>query len=282
MKKLTTEIVIAQFKETHADKFDYSLVEYINDRKKVKIICSLHGVFESTPSNHKRGAECSFCKGKFKTQKSIIEDFKKVHGDKYNYDLVVFSKVKIKVKIICSLHGVFEQEPSIHIIKIGCPTCAGKNTNTKSVIKQFKKTHGDKFDYSLVDYVNSETPVKIICSVHGIFKQRVTHHRRGVSCPSCSPCGFRPKDKAILYYVKINAFDKVAYKIGITNNSVEQRFRGDIKKVTILKTWSFESGRKCFEREQEILKRFKFAKYTGIDLLISGNTELFDRDVFAL
>ena len=37
--KLTQEQIINQFREKHGNKYDYSLVEYINSRTKVKIKC---------------------------------------------------------------------------------------------------------------------------------------------------------------------------------------------------------------------------------------------------
>ena len=48
-----------------------------------------------------------------------------------------------------------------------------------------KKIHGDKYDYSLVNYINNKTKVEIICSEHGIFKQRPTDHLNGCGCPIC-------------------------------------------------------------------------------------------------
>lgn len=44
-KRLTTEEFIKEAKETHGDKYDYSLVDYKSSRKKIKIICPKHGVF---------------------------------------------------------------------------------------------------------------------------------------------------------------------------------------------------------------------------------------------
>ena len=41
-----------------------------------------------------------------------------------------------------------------------------ENTKTEKFICKAKNIHGDKYDYSLVDYVNRETPVCIICKTH--------------------------------------------------------------------------------------------------------------------
>ncbi|WP_085977548.1 hypothetical protein [Runella slithyformis] len=53
------------------------------------------------------------------------------------------------------------------------------------VINAFRKTHGDKYDYSLVGYKNSTTKIKVICSTHGIFEVAPTHHKKGVGCRKC-------------------------------------------------------------------------------------------------
>jgi hypothetical protein len=53
-------------------------------------------------------------------------------------------------------------------------------------LKKVKKTHGDKYDYSKVNYVNGTTKVIIICPIHGEFTQTPSRHWRGCGCPKCS------------------------------------------------------------------------------------------------
>ena len=89
---------------------------------------------------------------------------------------------RTKVYITCSLHGGFLQ--SLHKQGKGCPECADKTLTTKESIADFRKVHGDRYDYSKVDYVNSKTKVSIICPVHG--EQRPSGHKRGLGCPSCA------------------------------------------------------------------------------------------------
>lgn len=59
-----------------------------------------------------------------------------------------------------------------------------KQTNTE-VIATFRKVHGDKYDYSLLDYKNSSTKIKVICSTHGMFEVAPEHHKKGVGCRKC-------------------------------------------------------------------------------------------------
>ena len=66
-KKLTQEAVLLQFKEKHGDRYDYSLVVYNNNRTKLDIICSEHGIFEQTSKNHGgKGYGCPKCGAKRK------------------------------------------------------------------------------------------------------------------------------------------------------------------------------------------------------------------------
>ena len=125
---------------------------------------------------------------KKKTIEEFISDSIKVHGNTYDYSLVNYIDNNTKVKIICPLHGVFEQRPVVHInSKCGCPDCTNNKKMTKeSFIKKAKEIHGGRYDYSLVEYVNSLTPVTIICKEHGPFKQSPNNHiSKKNNCPNC-------------------------------------------------------------------------------------------------
>lgn len=60
-KRLTTSNFIVRSRNTHQDKYDYTLVNYVNSHTKVQIICPVHGEFEQLPTNHIRGAGCKQC-----------------------------------------------------------------------------------------------------------------------------------------------------------------------------------------------------------------------------
>lgn len=60
-KKLTTEIFIQRARAVHGDKYDYSKVEYVNNRTKVCITCPKHGDFCLTPESHWHGNGCLEC-----------------------------------------------------------------------------------------------------------------------------------------------------------------------------------------------------------------------------
>ena len=184
-RKATLEEFIEKAQLVHGDKYDYSLVEYNNAITKIKINCEKHGVFEQTPNKHLRGQTCPKCNGMNKTTNEFIDQAKLVHGDKYDYSLVEYVKAHELVKIVCAKHGIFNQTPSRHLLKLGCLKCANKNVTTEEFIEKAKLVHGDKYDYSLVDYIGSKKRVKIICSTHGVFEQMPNNHLNGSNCLKC-------------------------------------------------------------------------------------------------
>jgi hypothetical protein len=188
MKKMTIEEFIEKARKIHGDKYDYSLVEYKNNQTKIKIICPEHGIIEQTPNSHLRH-KCFKCStDKLLSNKiEFIEKARKIHGDKYDYSLVKYEGSHKKIKIICSIHGIFEQMPYTHLIGSGCNNCFAKNkcNSNEEFIKKAKEVHGNKYDYSLIKYENVTKKMKIICEKHGPFEQSASYHLRGIGCPMC-------------------------------------------------------------------------------------------------
>lgn len=186
-KKLTTDEFIEKAVQVHNYKFDYSKSKYINSKTKIDIICLQHGVFKQVAAMHLTGQGCPKCNGKSKTTEDIINEFNKIHGDRYNYLFVKYKGAYDKVKISCSIHGVFEQTPNDHLGGHGCSKCGkSENLTTKIFIKKSEIVHDHKFDYSLSDYKNINTKVKIICPIHGIFEQIPKVHMNGFGCKNCN------------------------------------------------------------------------------------------------
>lgn len=196
-KRNTTKQFIERAKEKHGERYDYSLVDYKRGKDKVEIICPTHGVFKQTAFDHLQGYGCSKCgvEKSSKTRSYATEDFiklsKEVHGEKYNYSLTNYVSSKTNVVIICPTHGTFTQRPSHHLGGSGCKKC-GKERNRKSTrigktgfITRADSVHSHKYDYSLVEYVNANTKVKIVCPEHGVFEQTPSGHLQGRGCFKC-------------------------------------------------------------------------------------------------
>jgi hypothetical protein len=125
------------------------------------------------------------------TTETVIKKFKEVHGEFYDYSKVNFIKTTEKVCIICAKHGEFWQEPYSHIKGRGCPMC-GKNKKslsktytTNEFIEKSKTIHGNKYDYSKVEYINSKKKVIITCPIHGDFLIEPNAFLMGRGCNKC-------------------------------------------------------------------------------------------------
>ena len=124
-----------------------------------------------------------------KTKEKFVEEAITVHGDKYDYSLVNYKNNGTKITIICKIHGEFNQQPRHHLHGSGCPTCYGtKLLNNHEFINYAKIIHGDKYDYSKVQYIGANKKIKIKCKKHDfIFEQKPNNHlslKQG--CPLCS------------------------------------------------------------------------------------------------
>ncbi len=122
---------------------------------------------------------------------TFIEKARVVHGNRYDYRAVKYVASRIKVKIKCLKHGIFEQTPNSHLMGRGCPTCAdvariaAKKDTTETFIAKAKRVHGKTYSYANVQYVSSSTDISITCKIHGDFKQRPNNHLSGQGCSAC-------------------------------------------------------------------------------------------------
>lgn len=128
---------------------------------------------------------------KRKTNEQFINELRSIYGDKYDYSQVKYVNSHCKVKLICPIHGEFEQRPNDLLNGHSCQKCS-RNIVTKknrvrfdSFIKIAKSIHPD-FEYDENSYLCMGEKVRIKCPIHGWFEQRAIDHIRGHSCPKCS------------------------------------------------------------------------------------------------
>lgn len=187
MQKLTTEEFVNRARAVHGNTYDYSLVQYEGMEIPVKIICRRHGEFKQTPNNHLHGHGCSICtriEGRKLSLSEFIQKAQCVHGGKYDYSEVMYVNSKTNVRIVCPVHGVFEQTPNKHLQGQGCPKCQSNYALTKeSFIEKANAVHHGIYDYSKVEYINSMTKVCIIDPDYGEFWQKPNAHLRGEGHP---------------------------------------------------------------------------------------------------
>ena len=128
-----------------------------------------------------------------KTLAEFVANARKVHGDKYDYSKAVYLGTHTKLCIVCPKHGDFWQEPNNHISgRSICPKCSYEQlaelnrSNNDAFITKARTVHGDKYDYSQVEYKHNEKKVRIICPEHGPFLQTPHNHLNGAGCPKCA------------------------------------------------------------------------------------------------
>lgn len=122
----------------------------------------------------------------------FLEKAKERFGDKYIYDLSKYETLNSKIKVTCPEHGTYEQTARIHLETEGCPRCGRLKANkTKSLTQEefvikCKEVHGDKYDYSKINYVKGRDKIIIICPEHGEFITTASGHLySGHGCPKC-------------------------------------------------------------------------------------------------
>ena len=220
--RITTEEFIERAKKVHGDKYDYSKVEYVNAKTKVCIICPIHGEFYIKPHNllnskgcYKCGRESSGSKQSLTTEE-FIKRARKIHGDKYDYSKVEYVNNHTDICIIHPKYGEFFQSPSTHLKGCDHPkemtekvwSKRGRIT-TEEFIKRARKIHGDKYDYSKVEYVNSRTKVCIICPIHGEFWQTLENHTHKTNPKGCPKCSMSHLETEIMRYLENNKIEYV-------------------------------------------------------------------------
>lgn len=156
------------------------------------------------------------------TRKEFIEKSIRKHGNTYDYSKVVYNRNRDRVVIICKVHGEFSQIAANHLNGMGCKLCRINKTRLgwEEFITKARKCHGDKYNYSSVIYINNSSKVKIICPIHGAFRQTPRDHLSG---HGCNKCGGSYSD--ITHFINMSRkihknkynYDKVEY----TNNKIK-------------------------------------------------------------
>lgn len=126
---------------------------------------------------------------RIRNQAEFIEKAKLIHGDKYDYSLVDYVKSSQNVIIICPIHGEFQQTPNHHLRGSGCKQCGRVRTrnSVEDFVEKARAVHGNKYDYSKVEYTSVHNKVTIICPIHGEFQQTPhSHVTNKQGCPVCA------------------------------------------------------------------------------------------------
>ena len=233
MKTFEEWIIIAN--KIFNNKYKYNKIFKKNKHIFFEIVCETHGIFEKNIYNHitkKQG--CSLCSKPSKLTKELfINKANDVHEYKYDYSEVEYKNGHTKIRIICKDHGIFEQLPTNHLQGQKCPICSNRFKFTNEIfIKKAQQIHGNKYDYSEINYINSHTEIKILCREHGYFNQMPLNHLKGNQCYKCSNIVRTNDDfitKANTIHKNIYTYDKTDYKSTRNKVIITCKIHGDFK-----------------------------------------------------
>jgi len=128
-----------------------------------------------------------------------------IHNNKYSYEKFVYKVNRTKGIIICPEHGEFECSMGHHIQGRKCIKCTHnqfaleRKLCNEEFINKVKLVHGNKYDYSKIEYVNGKQKVIILCKKHGEFLQSPMKHSHGRGCPKCKSSH---GENSIILYLK--------------------------------------------------------------------------------
>ncbi len=279
-------------KETFIKKLqstNFELLEYIS-YKKVHVKCKICGYIRETTSDNILRFGCNNCAVKRVSDSQrwskdqFIENAIKVHGDFYDYSKVNYKSFNSKVEIVCPIHGSFLQTPGHHLSGQHCQKCLGR-IDTEEFIRLSKLKHKNLYDYSLSEYKNATTPIKIICKKHGIFYQLpYIHYNIGCGCQKCKMSHGEELimhflDKHNILYVYQKSFEKtnkngrfiVDFYIPKINSIIE--FNGQQHYYAVDIFGGEESFRKQKERDEDLKQYCKDLNIKLLEIKYNQNVE---------
>ena len=207
-----------------------------------------------------------------KTTEQFIKEARQVHGDKYDYSKVEYINAHTKVCIICPEHGEFWQEAHEHLNGKGCRKCAKcYKPTTEEFIDQCKKVHGDKYDYSKVEYTDSKTKVCIICPIHGEFWQTPQHLLEGHGCQRCTARYYFTQEEFINETKKIYGDKYDLSKTKFINFTTKITFECPIHGKQTVLPHNFLKGKGCPKCAK---KRGASKRIMGLSKFINLATEI--------
>ena len=237
------ENFIFKFKEKFGDTYDLTKVNFINYNTPIIIGCPIHGwvkVYPGNVLNNSKKYACPICAiehnqdDRVKRQgEKFFKDMEEKFGDNFDFSQSVYKGRNKDITFICKIHGKQTTTPDQLISsEFGCPVCGreSRKTSLEEFVKRAKEIHGDKYDYSEVEYINSGTSVKIFCKTHQEFFWQTpsTHILQKSGCPKCANCySMTPEERKNL--LEITYGDKFDFSLVDFNLVINEKVKFKIK-----------------------------------------------------
>lgn len=210
VERKNQHLYLKEVEQIHGNRYDYSKIEYINNKTKICIVCRIHGDFLKRPDSFLKGSGCPRCHYRDKSKhhrksKSIfVQDLINKFGNElYNYDYIDYINASTKVKILCKKHGWIYKSPKTLLQNSSiCHQCTYRDT--EEFISICDRIHNNSYDYSNVNYTLISRKVHIICPKHGDFFQEARNHLNGSGCPICKTS---KGERQMILYFKEKAID---------------------------------------------------------------------------
>ena len=267
-KRINTEIFIFRAKKLYPG-FDYSNTRYVNAKTPVSIYCNIcKKELNILPFDFlKRG-----CGHRFISSEAFIEKAKLLNND-YDYSETEFVNYRTKIKIKCKFCNNEKYALPGDLLKAHKCKCLNRNLN---FINEANKLHDSSYDYSLINYINNKTKIKIICKKCGSIFEQIPHdHLAGKGCPLCRNSKGEMKiksflDKNKISYKKEKTFDDLydkqllRYDFYLPSHNLLIEYNG----IQHYKSIRYFGGRKQFllQKHHDWLKR-KYALKNNYNLL---------------
>ena len=195
-KTNSSEDFFAKANKIHNNKYKY-FNDYKNEKNKINVECSIHGVFSIEPRAHLNGTACKKCL--FDENYNFrLNEMRKVHKD-YEYDKESFCDIH-HIKATCKVHGEFIVDYFKHIKGRGCYRCKKIVHTKESYFKKAKEIHNNKYSYNEDSFRIMTSEIEIFCKDHGWFKQPADTHLHA----KCHKCHGNHKHTTEEFIIKAN------------------------------------------------------------------------------
>lgn len=217
-RKRTKEelVTLLETKKHSGITINPELIEYVNDKTRIKVICNVHGVIEMTPKSLLNGHGCHKCSQTIKANNQTTNSEEKVTTYiKNKFPNVIIPDGGIKyvnnhesIELICPNHGLFLTTFNrLQNNSCACIKCSYEHRmdNRRKKLEEFRKELELKnptiFLCENSEYINNKTPIIVRCEKHGEFSMPPQDLLNGHGCPVCGE-QFASHERALLESIR--------------------------------------------------------------------------------